>query len=119
MAGGGDGTVNTVASAVIDTDKTFGVLPLGTLNHFAKDLHIPLDLEAAARTIIAGHTTQVDVGEVNDEIFLNNSSLGLYPRLVQKRKKKQRLGSRKWAAFFWAAISCTATLSFSRCQTEC
>ena len=105
VAGGGDGTVNTVASAVIDTDKTFGVLPLGTLNHFAKDLHIPLDLEAAARTIIAGHTTQVDVGEVNGEIFLNNSGLGLYPRLVQKRKKKQQLGSRKGTAFFWAAIS--------------
>ena len=105
VAGGGDGTINTVASAVVDTDKTLGVLPLGTLNHFAKDLHIPLDLEAAARTIMAGHTIQVDVGEVNRHIFLNNSSLGLYPRLVQKRKKKQRLGSGKWAAFFWAAIS--------------
>ncbi len=105
VAGGGDGTINAVASAVIDTDKTFGVLPLGTLNHFAKDLHIPLDLEAAARTIIAGHTTQVDVGEVNGHIFLNNSSLGLYPRLVREREKQQRLGFGKWAAFFWAAIA--------------
>jgi YegS/Rv2252/BmrU family lipid kinase len=105
VAGGGDGTVNTVGSAVIHADKTLGILPLGTLNHFARDLHIPLDLEAAARTIIAGHTTQVDVGEVNRHIFLNNSSLGLYPRLVLERKKKQRLGSGKWAAFFWAAIT--------------
>ncbi|MFN2513648.1 MAG: diacylglycerol kinase family protein [Pyrinomonadaceae bacterium] len=105
VAGGGDGTLNAVASAVVGTNKTFGVLPLGTLNHFAKDLHIPLELEAAARTIIAGHTTQVDVAEVNDRIFLNNSSLGLYPRLVREREKQQRLGVGKWTAFFWASIA--------------
>ena len=105
VAGGGDGTINAVASAVINTDKTFGVLPLGTLNHFAKDLHIPLDLEDAVRTVLAGHTTQVDVGEVNERIFLNNSSLGLYPRLVHEREKKQQLGSRKWTAFFWAGVA--------------
>ena len=105
VAGGGDGTVSTVASALVDTDKTFGVLPLGTLNHFAKDLHIPLDVEAAARTIMAGHTTQVDVGEVNGHIFLNNSSLGLYARLVHRRKENQRLGYRKWSAFFWATVA--------------
>lgn len=105
VAGGGDGTINTVASAVVGTNKTLGVLPLGTLNHFARDLHIPLDLEDAARTILAGHTTEVDVGEVNDLIFLNNSSLGLYPRLVREREKQQRLGSGKWAAFFWATVA--------------
>ncbi len=105
VAGGGDGTLNAVASAVVGTNKTFGVLPLGTLNHFAKDLNIPLDLKAAAHTIIAGHTTQVDVGEVNRHIFLNNSSLGLYPRLVHQREKQQRLGFGKWTAFFWAAIA--------------
>jgi YegS/Rv2252/BmrU family lipid kinase len=105
VAGGGDGTLSAVASIVVGTNKALGVLPLGTLNHFAKDLRIPLDLEAAARTIIAGHTTQVDVGEVNRHIFLNNSSLGLYPRLVREREKQQRMGFGKWAAFFWAAIA--------------
>jgi YegS/Rv2252/BmrU family lipid kinase len=105
VAGGGDGTINAVASAIIGTNKTLGVLPLGTLNHFARDLHIPLDPEEAVRTVLAGHTTQVDVAEVNDRIFLNNSSLGLYPRLVHERKKKQSLGSRKWTAFFWAAVA--------------
>ncbi len=105
VAVGGDGTLNAVASAVVGTNKRFGVLPLGTLNHFAKDLHIPLDLETAAHIILAGHTIQVDVGEVNGRIFLNNSSLGLYPRLVHEREKQQRLGYRKWTAFFWAAIS--------------
>jgi len=105
VAGGGDGTINAVASALIDTDKTLGILPLGTLNHFAKDLKIPLDLEAAVRTIIAGHAVQVDVGEVNGHIFLNNSSLGLYPGLVHQREQKQKLGHGKWPAFIWAAFS--------------
>jgi diacylglycerol kinase family enzyme len=78
---------------------------LGTLNHFAKDLHIPLDLEAAAQTIIAGHTMRVDMGEVNGHLFLNNSSLGLYPSIVRERQKRQRLGFGKWPAFIWAALS--------------
>src|SRR6185369_10715772 len=58
VAGGGDGTINAVAGAILDREKTFGVLPLGTLNHFALDLNIPLDLEAAAQTIVAGHTIE-------------------------------------------------------------
>jgi diacylglycerol kinase family enzyme len=105
VAGGGDGTINAVASAVIGTEKVLGVLPLGTLNHLAKDLKIPLDLEGAARILISGHTSGVDVGEVNGHIFLNNSSLGLYPTIVREREKKQRLGSGKWPAFVWAAIA--------------
>jgi YegS/Rv2252/BmrU family lipid kinase len=104
VAAGGDGTVNLVASAVVDTDKVLGVLPLGTLNHFARDLRIPFDLEAAAQTIVAGHTIEVDVAEVNDRIFLNNSSLGLYPIIVRERKKRERLGSGRWPAFVWAVI---------------
>ena len=105
VAGGGDGTINAVASAIIGTEKTLGILPLGTLNHFAKNLKIPLDLEGAARILISGHTSGVDVGEVNGRIFLNNSSLGLYPTIVRERVKKQRLGSGKWPAFVWAAIA--------------
>ncbi|SRR6266404_1181290 len=105
MAGGGDGTINTVASQLIGTHKILGVLPLGTLNHFAKDLRIPLDLEGAAQTVISGHSAPVDVAEVNGRIFLNNSSLGLYPAIVRERQKHQRLGSGKWAAFLWAAVS--------------
>jgi YegS/Rv2252/BmrU family lipid kinase len=104
VAAGGDGTINSVAAAVLDTDKILGVLPLGTLNHFAKDLGIPVDLETAARTIVAGHTTEVDVAEVNNRIFLNNSSLGLYPMIVREREKRQRLGFGKWPAFIWATI---------------
>lgn len=105
VAGGGDGTVNAVASMVVGSNKMFGVVPLGTLNHFAKDLHIPLDPEGAARTIIAGHSINVDVGEVNERIFVNNSSLGLYPSIVRQREKVQRLGYGKWPAFLWAALA--------------
>jgi YegS/Rv2252/BmrU family lipid kinase len=105
MAGGGDGTINAVASQLIATDKILGVLPLGTLNHFAKDLKIPLDLEGAAQTALTGRAAKVDVGEVNGRIFLNNSSLGLYPTIIREREKQQRLGSGKWPAFVWAAVA--------------
>jgi diacylglycerol kinase family enzyme len=104
VAAGGDGTVNSVASMVVDSDKILGVLPLGTLNHFARDVRIPSDVEAAAHIIAAGHTTEVDVAEVNNRIFLNNSSLGLYPIIVREREKRQRLGAGKWPAFVWAVI---------------
>ncbi|MFN2493070.1 MAG: diacylglycerol kinase family protein [Pyrinomonadaceae bacterium] len=106
VAGGGDGTINSVASAIIGFNKTLGVLPFGTMNHFAKDLHIPLDLEGAVQTIVSGNITKVDIGEVNGRIFLNNSSLGLYPSIVREREKQQqRLGVGKWPAYVLAAIS--------------
>ncbi len=106
VAGGGDGTINAVASELAGTERVLGVLPLGTLNHFAKDLNIPLDLESAARVCVAGHAAQVDVGEVNGRIFLNNSSLGLYPAIVRHREQQQqRLGRGKWPAFFWALLT--------------
>jgi YegS/Rv2252/BmrU family lipid kinase len=106
IAGGGDGTINAVAAQLINTDRTLGVLPLGTLNHFAKDLKIPLALDEAAETIISGRAMLVDVGEVNGRVFLNNSSLGLYPSIVhQRERQQQRLGRGKWPAFVWAALS--------------
>jgi diacylglycerol kinase family enzyme len=105
VAAGGDGTINAVASAIAGTGITLGVLPLGTLNHFAKDIGIPLDVEVAAATIAAGHTTEVDVGEVNGQVFINNSSLGLYPQIVRHRETQQRrLGRGKWPALAWATL---------------
>jgi YegS/Rv2252/BmrU family lipid kinase len=104
VAGGGDGTVSAVAAALVGTDKTLGVLPLGTLNHFAKDLRLPLDLDAAAAVVISGHTARVDVGEVNGRVFINNSSLGLYPSIVRQRERQERQGYNKWLAFVWATI---------------
>jgi diacylglycerol kinase family enzyme len=106
VAGGGDGTVSAVASIVAGTPTALGVLPLGTLNHFAKDLGIPLDRAEAARTIVTGQRIKVDVGEVNGRVFINNSSLGLYPRIVLERTSQQRrLGRSKWSALFWATLT--------------
>ena len=74
VAGGGDGTINAVASILVGSNVALGVLPMGTLNHFAKDLNIPLELEAAAQDTVAGHSIQIDVGEVNGRIFLQLES---------------------------------------------
>ena len=104
VAGGGDGTLNTAAQAVLGTGVCLGVLPLGTLNHFAKDLGIPLELEAAAQVVLAGKSCQVDVGEVNGRIFLNNSSLGMYPAMVRLRERIRSQVVGKWIAALWAAL---------------
>jgi diacylglycerol kinase family enzyme len=113
VAGGGDGTLNAVASVLAGTGIPLGILPLGTLNHFAKDLGIPLDAAAAASTIAAGHTVDVDVGEVNGQVFINNSSLGLYPQIVRHRDSQQRrLGRGKWPAFAWATLMAVRRSAF-------
>jgi diacylglycerol kinase family enzyme len=112
-AGGGDGTINAVASIMVDSGVDFGVLPMGTLNHFAKDLGIPLDLKAAVRNLAEGKPRAVDVGEVNGRIFLNNSGLGLYPDLVRDREKQQRrLGRGKWLAALWAGLAALRRFPF-------
>ena len=103
VAGGGDGTISSVAGILAGTGVTLGVLPLGTLNHFARDLRIPRDLDAAITTTLEGHVTTVDVGEVNGRVFINNASVGLYPRLVWEREQLQRQGRRKWTAMAAAA----------------
>jgi YegS/Rv2252/BmrU family lipid kinase len=105
VAAGGDGTISAVATQLVNTDKRLGVLPIGTLNHFAKDLSIPLNLDSAVRTIVEGHVKPVDAAEVNGRIFINNSSLGIYPRIVSGRDaQQQRLARGKWAAFAWATV---------------
>ncbi len=107
VAGGGDGTVSTVAGAVAATRAALAVLPMGTLNHFAKDLGVPLDLAAAVRTALAGRVIKVDVGEVNGRVFVNNSGTGPYPYIVRQREEQQRHGQPKWVAFglaIWAAL---------------
>ena len=106
IAAGGDGTISTAAAALAGTDIPLGVLPFGTLNHFAKDLGVPLELEASVRNIIENNVTAVDVAEVNGRVFINNSSLGLYPDMVRDRERQQsRLGRGKWHSFLWASLS--------------
>ena len=105
VVGGGDGSVSAAASALAGGALPLGVLPLGTLNHFAKDLAIPLDLDGAVATIAGGALRRVDVAELNGRIFINNSSVGLYPFMVARRNEDQRRhGRSKLAATFPAAI---------------
>ena len=102
---GGDGTMSAGAGGLAGTGKPMGVLPLGTLNHFARDLGIPTLLEEAVRNVAEGIVREVDVGEANDRVFVNNSSLGLYPAAVALRDAwMTRQGMQKWAAMGRAAL---------------
>lgn len=105
VAGGGDGTINSAASAVAGRKIPLGVLPLGTLNHFAKDLGIPLDVDEAAKVVLEGIVCKVDLGEVNGRIFLNNSSLGVYPAIVRLRDRYRTKVRGKWIAALWAGLT--------------
>lgn len=98
VAAGGDGTINAVASALAHRTAALGVIPAGTLNHFARDLHIPLDPEQAAHALANGGTIQVDLGEVNGRIFVNNSVLGLFPNYRFTKEAWERRGFGKTAA---------------------
>jgi YegS/Rv2252/BmrU family lipid kinase len=115
VAGGGDGTISSVASLVQSTGTALGVLPLGTLNHFAKDLGIPIELEDAVRIVAAGRQIEIDVGQVNERIFINNSSIGIYPDIVRDRRRQQRrLGRGKQWAMAWATLTALRRAPFLR-----
>ncbi len=105
VAGGGDGTISTVAIEASAAGKTLGILPLGTLNNFSKDLGIPQNINAAVRVISEGEVHQIDLAEVNGRVFINNSSIGLYPKMVVRREQQQhKLGRGKWTAALWASL---------------
>lgn len=93
VAAGGDGTLNAVAAQLMGTDIPMGIFPLGTFNYVARLLNIPLDLLKAAETIATGKIREVHVAQINNHIYLNNASLGLYPLFIQKRELyNRRLG---------------------------
>jgi diacylglycerol kinase family enzyme len=99
VVGGGDGSIRTVASVLAGTDVPLGILPLGTLNHFAKDLGLPLNADAAAALIAQGHVRAVDLAEVNGQTFINNSSIGIYPYMVIDRERRRAAHKlAKWMA---------------------
>lgn len=106
VAAGGDGTQSAVAGALAGGQVPMGVLPLGTLNHFAKDLGMPQELEDAVAAIVHGTGRAVDVASVNGRVFVNNSSIGLYPQVVKHRDDMQeRLGHGKWYAMLLAVLA--------------
>lgn len=115
IAGGGDGTISAAASALPGTSTRLGILPLGTLNHFARDLGIPADLGEAARVIAAGKERQVDVAEMNGRVFINNSAIGLYPLMVIDRdRQRERLGRSKRLAMLVASLRTLARFGHRR-----
>jgi len=100
VAAGGDGTINSVAAATLSSGCTFGVLPLGTFNYFSRAHGIPSDVGEACRILLGARALAVQVGLVNERVFLVNASLGLYPELLEDREAaKARLGRSRWIAF--------------------
>ena len=115
IVGGGDGTISAAASALAGTETALGILPLGTLNHFARDLAIPIDLAEAAALIAANKERRVDVAEMNGRIFINNSAIGLYPLMVLDRDlQRQRLGRSKRLAMIVASLRTLARFHHQR-----
>jgi diacylglycerol kinase family enzyme len=104
VVGGGDGTIATAARHLVGRDIAMGVLPLGTMNLLARDLAMPMELDAAVNALAAGRIRAIDVCDVNGHVFLNNAVLGLYPRMVEERERQRGVNNlRKWPAMVVAA----------------
>ena len=116
VAGGGDGTVNAIARAIAGSGRTMAVLPCGTLNHFARDLGVPADLNGAVELIATGAVRLVDAATVNGIVFVNNSGLGVYPAMVLDRERMKKSGGNKWIAL--ALASTRAFFRFRSLQVE-
>ena len=114
---GGDGTVGTAAAAVAGTGVELAILPTGTLNHFARDYQIPLDLDRAVDVALGDSLRAVDLGMVNGRYFLNTSSVGTYVVFVRLRERlERRLGYRLASAL--AALRLFLELRTFRVELE-
>jgi diacylglycerol kinase family enzyme len=99
VVAGGDGSVHHVVQALVGTDGVLGVLPIGSLNHLARDLGIPLgDWRAALEIAVRGEVRQIDVGRINGQYFLNSVMLGIYPTVSEFRERFRSMHSR-WRAY--------------------
>jgi diacylglycerol kinase family enzyme len=104
VAAGGDGTINTMAQAVLRSGRPFGVLPQGTFNYFSRTYDIPADISEATRVTLTGTVQPVQVGLVNDRVFLVNASLGLCPQLLEDRESYTEHFGRSRVVAMWAGI---------------
>jgi len=115
VVGGGDGTVSAAASALVGSETLLGILPVGTLNHFARDLGISTNIEEAIKLIASRPERRVDVAEMNDRLFINNSAIGLYPLMVIDRDlQRVRLGRSKRLAMIVASLRTLARFNHQR-----
>lgn len=102
VVAGGDGSVHHVSQALVGTEGILGVVPVGSVNHLARDLEVPIDdWEAAFETAVRGNVRQIDVGLVNGRYFINSVMLGLYPTVSQYRERFRSMHSR-WRAYIKA-----------------
>ena len=77
IAAGGDGTIHAVANGLIGTDSTLGIIALGTMNNLARSLKIPEEIKQACQVIAQGDIKQIDVGKINEHVFLEVAGIGL------------------------------------------
>ena len=119
VVAGGDGTAACAAQQLAGSDAELGLLPLGTLNHLARDLGLPTDLEEAAKVAATGTATAIDVAEVNGHVFVNNASIGLYPAMVREREGLQDdKGWPKWLSALPAAYAALERLPHHRLRID-
>lgn len=103
VVAGGDGSLHYVAQALVNTEGVLGVIPIGSVNHLARDLEIPIgDWRAALDIALNGTLRQIDVGRVNGQYFLNSVMLGIYPTISEYRERFRSVNSR-WGAYLKAA----------------
>ena len=119
VVAGGDGTVSCAAQQLAGSDAELALLPLGTLNHLARDLGLPTDLEEAAKVAATGKATAIDVAEVNGQVFVNNASIGLYPLMVREREGLQDTkGWPKWLSTIPAAYAALERFPHHRLRVD-
>lgn len=104
VAVGGDGTLNAVAAAAFEAGAAFSVIPGGTFNYFGRSNGFPTDPEAAIHAVLGGRLRPIQVGRVNERIFLVNASLGLYPQLLEDREAFKRQWGRSRPVAWGAAL---------------
>jgi len=102
--GGGDGTIGTAAAVLANTMTALAILPLGTRNHLARQLGVPLDIPGAAEVAVSGQRRRIDLGRANGRVFINNASFGLYTRFVRERDAGDRHSYRRMVRAAWQVV---------------
>ena len=106
VVAGGDGTINTVASACVEAKRPLGLLPAGTFNFAARNLGVSTEVTEAVAVIVKGQIRQIDIGEINGRIFLCGAGLGLYTRMLEQREHDKRRFGRNRLVAFLSGIRC-------------
>lgn len=117
VACGGDGTINEVASCLINTSVKLGIIPVGSGNGLSAHLKIPKNIEQALQVIITGQSTTIDVGKLNDKYFFSNMGVGIDAMII---KNYESSGKRTLLAYIKSSLAASmqfkiqkTTLSFN------